>query len=132
MMINYTIKERKALKAKAWTLFSKFIRNRDGNACVTCSNSEAKGQRMNAGHYIHKREDFNERNINCQCAYCNRRRHGNMSHYTIYLVKKYGVEFVEELLKKEREPIVLESAQYYLSIIKKYSNNSDNSNNSDA
>jgi hypothetical protein len=118
---KFTIKQRKALKAKAWTLFSKFIRNRDGNACVTCSNSEAKGQRMNAGHYIHKREDFNEKNINCQCFFCNKIKKGNMRPYTLYMVKKYGIEYVEYLLYLEKFPIKLESAEFYLNIIEKYS-----------
>jgi len=120
MKLKFTIKQRKALKAKAWTLFSRFIRTRDNNKCVTCGNSESAGYRMNAGHYIHKREDFSERNINCQCAYCNRRRHGNMQHYTLFMVKKYGVEYVEYLLGLEKTPIKLESAEFYLDIIRRY------------
>jgi len=115
-----TIKQRKALKAKAWVLFAKYIRDRDGNVCITCGNSAKDGFRMNAGHYIHKRENFNPRNINCQCAYCNRRRHGNMQHYTLFMVKKYGVEYTEYLLSLERQPIVLETAEFYLDIIDKY------------
>ena len=121
MKLKFTIKQRKALKAKAWTLFSRFIRTRDGNSCVTCQNSEEKGQRMNAGHYIHKREDFNEKNVHCQCFFCNKIKKGNMRYYTLFMVKKYGVEYVEYLLSLEKNPIKLESAEFYIGIINKYS-----------
>ena len=118
--IKYTIKDRKNLKARAWGFFAKYIRDRDGNVCVTCGSSAADGYRMNAGHYIHKRENFNEKNVHCQCFFCNKCRKGNMRFYTLFMVKKYGIEYVEYLLSLEKTPIKLESAQYYLDIIETY------------
>lgn len=118
---RYTIKQRKALKKKAWTLYASWIRARDGNICVTCGKSLKDGYRMNAGHYIHKREDFNPQNVHCQCFVCNKIKKGNMRYYTIFMIKQYGVDFVESLLKKESEPIKLESAEFYLSVISVYS-----------
>ena len=128
---EFTIKERKALKKKAWVVFSKWIRERDGNVCVTCGakkgdiKQNGKPVVINGGHYCHNREDFNERNINAQCMGCNWRKKGNMRVYTIYMVDKYGLDYVKELLKCEQSKPVLESGQFYLSIIKKYSDEGD-------
>jgi hypothetical protein len=116
-----TIKERKRLKKRAWTVFAKFIRERDNNTCVTCGRTLADGYVMNAGHFIHNREDFNEKNIHCQCFVCNKIKHGNMKTYCIKMVEWYGIETVKELLKKERQESVLETGQYYLDIIQRYS-----------
>jgi len=124
MMINYTIKERKALQKRAWTVFSKWIRNRDTHTCVTCGKSQPE-VKIHAGHYCHNRESFNERNIHAQCMGCNWRKKGNMRFYTIRMIEWYGLDYVKELLLCEKEKPVLESAQYYLSIIKKYTNNSN-------
>jgi hypothetical protein len=115
MSIKYTIKQRKALKKKAWGVFAKWIRERDGR-CVTCGSTD----NLQAGHYCHKRFDFCEKNINTQCLTCNWRRKGNMRYYTVYMIKLYGLPFVEELLQKEKTPIKLESAEFYLGIIDKY------------
>lgn len=118
---KYTIKQRKALRTKAWGFFARYIRDRDGNTCVTCGNSAKMGYRMNAGHYLHKRENFNEDNVHCQDFWCNKIKKGNMRYYTLFMVKEYGVEFVENLLKLEKLPIKLESAEYYLDVIERYS-----------
>ena len=121
-----TIKERKALKDRAWTVFSKWIRTRDNFTCVTCGktrdtlNKKGKKTVINGGHYCHNREDFNERNIHAQCMGCNWKKKGNMRYYTIYMVDKYGLDYVKELLKCERQKPKLESAEFYLNIINKY------------
>lgn len=118
-MVKYTIKQRKLLKKRAWVVFSKWIRTRDNFTCITCGKS-APEVMIHAGHYCHNREDFNERNINAQCMGCNWRKKGNMRFYTIYMIDKYGLDYVKELLKCEREKPKLESAEFYLDIIKKY------------
>ena len=43
-----------------------------------------------------------------------------MRYYTLFMVKKYGVEYVEYLLGLEKTPIKLESAEFYLDIIRRY------------
>ncbi len=118
-MVKYTIKQRKLLKKRAWVVFSKWIRTRDNFTCITCGKS-APEVMIHAGHYCHNREDFNERNINAQCMGCNWRKKGNMRFYTIYMIDKYGLDYVKELLKCERGKPKLESAEFYLDIIKKY------------
>jgi len=125
--IKYTIKERKALKKRAWGIFAKWIRERDNNTCVTCGlklgdkTSGGKPVHIHAGHFCHNREDFNERNVHAQCMGCNWRKKGNMRIYCLRMVEWYGVKYVKELLKCESRPIKLESGEYYLNIIEKYS-----------
>jgi hypothetical protein len=116
MIVKYTIKERKSLKKKAEAVFNRWIRNRD-KKCVTCGEDK---KQLFAGHYCHKREDFNERNKHAQCYTCNRRKKGNMRYYTLFMIDKYGIDFVKDLLLCEKQPIVLESAAFYLKIIRDY------------
>lgn len=111
-----TIKDRERLKKKAEIVFNKWIRERD-KKCMTCGESE---KQLYAGHFCHNREDFNERNKNAQCYTCNFRKKGNMRFYTIYMVDKYGLDYVKELLLCEKEKPRLESAEFYLNIINKY------------
>lgn len=121
MFKKYTIKDRKKLKKEAWKVFSAFIRKRDNYTCITCGNKASDGFRMNAGHYCHNREDFNERNIHCQDFICNKIKKGNMRYYTIKMIEWYGLDYVKKLLECEKEKPRLESAEFYLDIINKYS-----------
>lgn len=116
---RYTIKQRKALKKKAWVVFSKWIRTRDNHTCITCGKS-APEVMIHAGHFCHNREDFNERNIHAQCMGCNWRKKGNMRVYTLRMVEWYGLDYVKTLMLCEKEKPRLESAEFYLDIIKKY------------
>ena len=94
---------RLVLKRKAWETFSKWIRNRDNWTCFTCDKYD-KSQYMHAGHYVHKDcLDFDERNINSQCAGCNTYRHGNLNVYASRLEEKYGHGILQELEKLGRE-----------------------------
>ena len=87
------------LRKKAWTVFSLWIRNRD-KKCVTCGSIKS----LQAGHYVHRNcLDFNEKNINAQCAGCNMYKSGNLVVYAVYLEKKYGYGIIQELEKKGRE-----------------------------
>lgn len=52
---------------------------------------------MDAGHFIHGRLDFDERNIHTQCSYCNRHLHGNLGEYAIRLIKEIGQAGVRKL-----------------------------------
>ena len=94
-------KSKTKLKKDLWKVFSVFIRRRDKGRCFTCgSTKEWKWQ--DAGHFIPKSICgeylyFDERNVNCQCTACNRFRHGNLSYYSYYLIKKYGPGVIGEL-----------------------------------
>ncbi len=84
--------KRDRLKDKAWSVFSKFIRERD-KKCVTCKVNNAE----NAGHFWHAVLDFDEMNVNGQCVRCNKWLSGNLAVYSTYLIEKYGIKAFEDL-----------------------------------
>jgi len=81
------------------TIFNKFIRLRDkGLPCISCGVTKAED--WHAGHYIattYQYLRFNENNVNLQCSKCNTHLRGNLIPYRIELIKKIGLEAVEEL-----------------------------------
>jgi hypothetical protein len=81
------------------TIFNKFIRLRDKELpCISCGVTRAED--WHAGHYIattHQYLRFNENNVNLQCSKCNTHLRGNLIPYRINLIKKIGLEAVEEL-----------------------------------
>jgi len=93
------------LKRKAWTLFSRYIRTRDGFKCITCGKID-QSPRMHAGHFLHRSIAssliFDERNVHAQCAYCNTYKEtGGV--YAAKIIEKYGIEVFNELQKKRTE-----------------------------
>lgn len=112
------------LKKRFWIIFSKYIRQRDGGVCISCG-KQSNWKNMDAGHYIPKTTGlalyFDERNVNCQCTYCNRWMHGNLSKYAIVLRKKYGENILEELDKKRKEIRKISSIEYQ-KFIEEYKN----------
>jgi len=90
------------------TIFNKFIRLRDKNIpCISCGTNKADIQ-YHAGHYRSVGSTpelrFNELNCHKQCSRCNNYLSGNLISYRINLVKKIGLDMVEEL-EKEHEPL---------------------------
>lgn len=90
------------LKAKAQTVFNKFIRERDKDLpCISCQ----KGRVENAGHYLSQGHysifRFNELNTNGQCIRCNKWLSGNLIHYRTHLIEKIGEA---EVIKLEQAP----------------------------
>jgi len=118
------------LKKELWVYFSQFIRQRDKGICISCG-KEDFWRKMDAGHYIPKTAGlslyFDERNVNCQCTYCNRWMHGNLSRYAIALRKKYGENILEELDKK-RIKIKKITNDEYIKLIEIYKNKIDELN----
>ena len=93
------------LKAKAVTIFNKFIRERDkfsefGFVCCSCNTPKSLNQ-MNAGHYHSAGHngaiEFDERNVAGQCVKCNLYEHGNLIGYQKFMFKKYGQSVLDEL-----------------------------------
>lgn len=92
-------------KAKAWTNFSKWIRERDKYICITCG-KKGKGRFMHAGHYISRKHNatlFNERNVHAQCMNCNMWGYGNMGVYTLKIQEKYGDGIIKELTEESKK-----------------------------
>jgi len=109
-------------------IFNSYIRERDkGNPCISCNNPNPK--KVNAGHYISSGKSkyltFNESNVHLQCEYCNTHLHGNLLEYRINLIKKIGLEKVEELeanrhiTKKYLRSELLEITDKYKKLLKK-------------
>ena len=103
-------KEKKVLKEKLKTLgqyelearqvFQKWIRERDKDLpCISCGCITAK--QWDGGHYL-KAElfsglIFNENNCHKQCSTCNDYKSGNELEYRDGLIKRFGIELVNNL-----------------------------------
>ena len=89
----------KKLNNKAWKLMSEWIRRRAADwrgfvMCVTCSKSFIwdSGQ-IHAGHWIHDKLDYDERNVHPQCRKCNYKYNKNVNTmYAIFMAKTYGAK----------------------------------------
>lgn len=87
-------------------VFNTYIRVSKEKECISC-NKDLSYVKFDAGHYrsvgANPSLRFYEENIWPQCVRCNRDLHGNLIEYRIRLVKKIGVERVEDL-EREHEP----------------------------
>jgi len=81
-----------------------------------------KTKAAHAGHYYHGTLDFDEVNINGQCAGCNMYKSGDLAGYTEYIILKHGVEGL--LALQERRKLArsgeIRSIEDYKEIIAKY------------
>lgn len=111
------------LKKELWSLFSKYIRQRDNFTCVTCGKISG-GTGMHAGHYIPKSVGgmalyFHPKNTHAQCFRCNLHLSGNWPAYQDFILRTYGPEVNEELLRL-KNTIIKWTEGDYLREIKKY------------
>lgn len=85
------------LKKKAQDVFNKWVRNRDREErCISCNGQvEQAGHYFSSGHYSSL--TFSEINVNGQCVRCNCFLHGNLIHYRMGLINKYGERIVRQL-----------------------------------
>ena len=75
---------------------------------------------MHAGHFIHgDRMDYVPRNVNAQCARCNKYLHGNLAVYAVKIDEKYGPGTARELVAISRTYQGFRRKDYE-EIIKKY------------
>lgn len=107
--------------AEAQKQFNIYIRLRDADLpCISCQRHH-KGQ-YHAGHYRSRgaapQLRFSEDNVHKQCAPCNNHRSGNISEYRINLVKKIGVEKVDEI--ESCQDVVKYSVDDFKAIIAEY------------
>ena len=112
----------KSLDAKLWRIFSRFIRLRDATKagvtfCISCGElisvfyyeyEKVKfNQQCHAGHYYNRGSNYralkyDEKNVNAQCAHCNKYLEGNKQGYEKGLIKKYGESVLGYLDLKKR------------------------------
>jgi hypothetical protein len=103
-------KRKTSSKAKAWTVFSQYIRQSDAkeNGAVSCFScgTVRHWKELDAGHYVAGSLSlalrFDERNVHPQCTGCNRFRHGNLTQYALRLQEKYGPQILDELERDRR------------------------------
>lgn len=77
-----------------------YIRARDdGMPCPCCGTAEAA--QWDASHYrpagVNSALKYDERNIHRGCQVCNQHKSGNLTPFRIWMVHKFGEEFVQEL-----------------------------------
>lgn len=92
-MRKHSLRPLPKLKKKAESVFHKYIVLRDKRICFTCGKEGNQ-----AGHFRHNKLDFDEMNLNCQCAGCNLFKHGELGIYAIKLIEKYGKDKVDDLI----------------------------------
>lgn len=107
-------------------VFSLYIRQSSadeyGNCeCVSCGVVKP-WKEMQAGHYVSRGEKntrFDEENVHVQCAGCNIFRKGNYPKYTEFMLKKYGADKLQEIIKRGdtikqfKPPELKELIQFY-------------------
>jgi hypothetical protein len=94
---------RKKLHNIAWKLMSEWIRRKDANRdgfveCYTCGRMKHYKE-TNASHYKHDRLDFDERNLKVQCITCNHHNSGELDIYAENLIRDYGLEWFNQLVR---------------------------------
>lgn len=100
------------LKKKLWTVFSKWIKQRDKNICFTCGR-KCEGQGSHAGHFEPKSVGglalyFNEDNVRCQCFNCNINLSGNQYIFG----EKLGKKMVKKLYSLKDKTIKWSESDY--------------------
>ena len=121
------------LKKKAQLYFNKYIRLRDcdengyGN-CISCGKLIVFGtENFHACHFYNTKNydamRYNEENCWGGCKKCNYFMSGNLLEYRKRLVKKIGIERVNELDRLSdsiKKTFTKEGADYYIEIANKY------------
>lgn len=104
--------------------FQRWIRMRDAELnCISCDTPKAK--EWHASHYFDCNRFsgliFDPRNVAKSCDYCNVYLSGNLIEYRQGLIKRYGIEFVEQLESEANSKRVYKyTKQELIDIKKKY------------
>lgn len=90
-----------ALKRELWALLSAYVKERDGNVCISCGARGLEGRNLHAGHLFsagqHSLIRFDPLNVHVQCGRCNVFLRGNIAPYTAQFLKTYGLAQFERL-----------------------------------
>ncbi len=85
-----------ALKRKLWLLFAAYVKERDGNSCISCPATGLEGHGWHAGHLFpagaHAVIKYEPKNVHSQCFRCNINLGGAGAAYTVRFLDKYGVD----------------------------------------
>jgi hypothetical protein len=107
----------KQLKKKLDAVFSQWIRLKDSTSdglavCVSC-HAVKSWKEQQCGHYVSRTylaTRWDERNSAVQCMPCNVWKRGNYPAYTLYMLRKYGQEVIEELEALRHKPFKVTAA----------------------
>lgn len=111
------------LKKELDTVFSKYIRARDGNKCVICGSTN----NVQCGHLIRRGKGvlrWDHRNCNAQCAKCNYKHEYYPEPYTNWWLKKYDATEYDLMVSlcniefKYNRTEIEEKIKYYNTILK--------------
>ena len=103
------------LKKKADTIFSLYIRLRDGGRCYTCG-AVKEIKQMQAGHYVTRQclaLRYDEVNVRCQCVACNCMKHGDLITYREHLIADVGADVVAYLEGMRHVSVKYTAADYH-------------------
>ncbi len=122
---DYSLKE---LDKKLLQTIQKWARIRDAydngwSRCHSCDKPIKWNRGAHGGHFqpaTRYPTRFNEKNINSQCAYCNRFLEGNQVEYAKRIDKKYGKGTADELTTKSKMRHAGYNREYYIIKIKHY------------
>ena len=120
-------KSRQSIFKKAWKVFSIWVRKSNADwrgyvKCITCGMSYIwNSGDIHAGHWIHDKLDFDERNVHPQCKNCNYKYNKNTNTaYAVYMARTYGSEEMENIRKYAYEKGNDYSISELEEVIKKY------------
>jgi hypothetical protein len=100
---------RKTAHDRAWKAISLYVRfsNADYRGLARCFTCDVvlPYKEADCGHYLHgDNMDFYEDNLHPQCTHCNKYLSGNGAIYGARMVKLYGQEIVDELIRLKGQP----------------------------
>ena len=121
---------RSQLVKKLDAVFSKYVRLRDdGKGCVTCGDRSIPKEQMQNCHFFSRGRlptRWDETNCHAGCYRCNVLLKGNYIPYTMYMIDRYGREYVDKLEKKSKSNIKISSVELkemiekYTELVKAY------------
>jgi hypothetical protein len=123
MRIYKTKKKRKklpsmsAMEKKLDKIFSEWIRRSHADeggtvACVTCKRL-LYWKDSDCGHYIkrqHRAVRWDERNVGPQCTSCNHFNGGRQDEFGWHIIKKHGLETLDQLMQMKHKVMKLTRA----------------------
>lgn len=130
--IKKKAQSRSQLVKKLDKVFSEYIRLRysqDGiSTCVTCGDQKPWREHQNGHYFSRGRQNtrWDEDNCAVQCMRCNIFLKGNYTEYSMYMIEKYGLEFVKQLQAKSKSTekittvTIKEMIEYYTKVVNNY------------
>lgn len=95
-----------ALKRKLWTLFARYVKDRDGNKCFTCDAEGLEGRNWHAGHFINAWKAstrYDPENVFSQCSRCNIMLRGNAGEFSARYIERFGTAKFDALVARSRQ-----------------------------